>query len=158
MNKRLQEANKKIEQLEKERRELFEANQLQAQVTRVTHVTNNYHIENMVMGNQVNSIYLDYPKNEFTNYVVHQTETLDIKQIRTKDDINTIISWIQDSNGKEIERYIKGGDLRLRSQACSFLANVARILRKRLEQETPPNTPLIEAAGEYEQDYLQIKD
>ena len=153
----------KLAQPEKELRELFEANQklqaqLQSQVTRVTHVTNNYHIENMVMGNQINAVYLDYPKSEFTDYVVKLTETLDITQIRTKDDLNKIIAWIKEYNGQIIANYLKGDDRRLRSQASSLLGNVARILRERLERETPSNTILIEAVGDYEQDYLQNID
>lgn len=106
---------------------------------------------------QINALYQDYPKNEMTERVLEAARTLDLKMIKSPEDLDSFVSKVQDLNGKELERCLSGKDHRAQAQALSFLANVVRVIRERILKEHPQSLELVEAAEQFEQDCLKDK-
>lgn len=114
-------------------------------------VTNNYTLI------QVNTLYQDFPENDMTVKVLEAAKSLDLKLIKSPEDLDEFVSKIQDLNGKELERCLSGKDRRAQSQALSFLANVVRVIRERIQKERPQSLEVVEAAEQFEQDCLKDK-
>ncbi len=107
---------------------------------------------------QMNNFYLDYPKSEVTEKVLKDAnQNCDVRKIQSIDDLNLIIGYVQDLNDKEIEKCLSGNDTLAKSRALSFLADVSRTIRERMQKETPEKTFLIEAAQEFETECLEDK-
>lgn len=102
-------------------------------------------------------LYLDYPKNDNTDHVIQEARSFDIKTIKSVQDLDRLVGHIQDLNGKEIERCLGASDKQAKSQALSFLADVVRTVRTRLQQEAPSQLEVIEAAEEFEKECLADK-
>ncbi len=106
---------------------------------------------------QVNNLYLDYPKNGATQGVLDEARSCDVLRIKTVEDLNQIMGFVQDMHDKQIEKCLTGGDRRVQSQALSFLADVSRTLRERIQKVAPERTQLIGAAEDFEKECLDDK-
>jgi hypothetical protein len=117
------------------------------------YVVNTYNTTNI----QMNVLYMDYPKNETTTKVLQKAQAHDLGRIKSVQDLDDIIGHVQDMNGGEIVKCLVGADQKAKSQALSFLADVMRTLRQRLQQTPASDKLLIEAAEDFEKDCLRDK-
>lgn len=123
-------------------------------------IQNIYHIQNVVCGDQinVNNLYMDYPK---TPYFVGMIEFIEGYNVDTITDLEKdIVTHFRDDKHELNEfyhmLYTDPSDLK-RSQLYSFISDVIRRLREKMEKRPYPNTRLIEQAKYMEKGYLESK-
>lgn len=100
---------------------------------------------------------LGYPQSELSQRVLAEASRFDIKTLTTIEELDRIIGSVQDANEGEITRTLSGADKRAQAQALAFLAHVMKVIRGRLQRETPASTVLIEAAEDFEKGCLKDK-
>src|SRR5665648_250061 len=143
--------------LDHERKREIEALRRQVNQQRPQQVQINNYV--FIQNNYSQTLYLDYPKNDFTNRVLSTVGQLDVKAIRTLKDFQQTMDDIQCSENNTLRRCMvrEQKDLRLKSQAYSFMATVAQAIRMRMQNETPFNTKVIGSAEQFEEDCLNDK-
>jgi len=131
-----------------------EAELIRASRSQVT----NIYIQTMVV--QMNTLYLDYPRDNLTQQILHDAHSCDISLIESEEDLKVIRQSIAKRNDGEITKYIAGNDKRAHSQVLSLFADVFRILRERIQKESERSSArlwLIQNMENFEQGCLKSK-
>lgn len=121
---------------------------------------NNYTQNNYIQNNYTQNnfqFYLDYPKNNTTETIMKRIENIDITTIKDKEDVNKIISYAENFNNQELALALESKNPLAQSQANSFLANLVRIIRNKMERDTPEQVDLIKRAKEFESECFEDK-
>jgi hypothetical protein len=134
-----------------------------------TIITNIYNIGSVTSTNiSITNMYLDYPSTPLINCLLSYIEKINVKQIKTVDDLNKIVHFILDADNCFLDGCIKGIDKRAKSQAISFMADLMRRIRGRMKKEIleDPEVPMgnrveieeiIDGAEVYEKEFLDEK-
>jgi hypothetical protein len=105
-----------------------------------------------VFGNQYQhyNIGLFYPQTKAVmDLALDQAKRLPIATFDTPQKLDMRMQEIQDANSGEMIKLLAGTNPGARNQVLSFLAEVAKIFRQRLNEEGPPSTVTIEAADDF---------
>ena len=102
-------------------------------------------------------LYLDYPSTDLTKRGLELANTCDVSMIKSEGDLNKIVDRLYDMQGGVIERCLDKGNALVKSQVLSFMADVMRRIRMRMEKEVTPQTVLIEAVEDFEKACIEDK-
>lgn len=152
------------------RKELQHQQELSAKLTHILcaerekkitpRIQNNIYIQTVVCGDQINvkNLYMDYPK---TPYFVGMIDFVEGYNVDTITDLETdIVARFRDDKHELNEFYhmlhTDPSNLKT-SHLYSFISDVIRRLREKMEKRPYPNTRLIEQAKTMEKGYLESK-
>lgn len=126
--------------------------------TVVYNITNNVVVMNNI------SVYTDYPVIPLTTNILNLVEKTDLKKIKSVEDVNQIVNYAYDADNGFIEKCMHGTDIRAKSQALSFLADVARRIRETMIKQRQNEgiscveiEEVVEGVKEYEKELLDEK-
>jgi hypothetical protein len=114
------------------------------------------------VNNTNNTLYIDYPSTPLTNHILQTLQGADVRSIKTLEDFNKIINYALDADNHFLDRCIQGHDKRAKSQALSFMADLARKTRELMVEKHDNQGRLeiqeiVEDVKEYEKDLLTDK-
>lgn len=151
------QSEERVRMLEMQYRHAQELLKERSKIPSVPQVINNYNINTTNYNIQMNTLYIDYPQNESTKSVIQHAKSFDVSKVKSIEDLNKIMDEVQGMNGGEIEKCLTSRNGKAKSQALSFLADVMRTIRTRMQKSAPTNTVLLEAAEDFEKDCLKDK-